>query len=210
MRPRLPATWTGLAFALAGIVILMGIITGEALYPEVYTTHDNEISDLGATRPPDSVWFQPSRGIFNATMIASGVLLGVGGLGVLSLRRSRAAAVAMMAMGVGVFGVGVFPGEHEAIHPLMALTAFVAGGVSAVLAYRVVDGPFRFVSAGLGCVTLVALAFGMFGADTAAFEELGDGGVERWIAYPTVLWMLAFGGYLMAQGADARSKWSSS
>ena len=50
----------------------------------------------------------------------------------------------------------------------------------------------------------------MFGADTAAFEELGDGGVERWIAYPTVLWMLAFGGYLMAQGADARSKWSPS
>lgn len=143
MRPSLPADWTGLAFALAGIVILMGIITGEALYPEVYTTHDNEISDLGATRPPDSVWFQPSRGIFNATMMVSGVLLGLGGIGVLSLRRSRGASVAIIAMGLGVLGVGVFPGEREAIHPLMALTAFVAGGLSAVLSYRVVDGPFR-------------------------------------------------------------------
>ena len=205
MRPSLPADWTGLAFALAGIVILMGIITGEALYPEVYTTHDNEISDLGATRPPDSVWFQPSRGIFNATMMVSGVLLGLGGIGVLSLRRSRGASVAIIAMGLGVLGVGVFPGEREAIHPLMALTAFVAGGLSAVLTYRVVDGPFRFVSVGLGSVTLMALAVGMFGTDTVLFEKLGDGGIERWIAYPTVLWMLAIGGYLMAEGARARS-----
>ena len=201
MRPSLPVAWIGLAFALAGSVILMGIITGESLYPEAYTTHDNEISDLGATRPPDSVWYQPSRGIFNATMMSSGVLLTLGGVGVLSLRRSRGAAIAMIAMGLGVLGVGVFPGEREGIHPLMALTAFVAGGVSAVLAYRVVEGPFRYLSVVLGSITLGALTFGLFGAETALFEELGNGGVERWIAYPTVLWMLTFGGYLMAPGA---------
>ena len=50
----------GLLLAIAGSVILMGIITAESQYPFPYTTHDNEISDLGATRPPNSVTHQPS------------------------------------------------------------------------------------------------------------------------------------------------------
>jgi hypothetical membrane protein len=53
--------------------MLMGIITAEAMYPDVYTTHDNEISDLGATRPPNSIIRQPSATIFNAIMVVSGV-----------------------------------------------------------------------------------------------------------------------------------------
>ncbi|MDY6865767.1 MAG: hypothetical protein SVY15_07355 [Halobacteriota archaeon] len=44
----------GLLLFLAGILIFMGIITGGVFYPEGYSTKDNEISDLGATRPPIS------------------------------------------------------------------------------------------------------------------------------------------------------------
>jgi hypothetical protein len=32
--------------------------------------------------------------------------------------------------------------------------------------------------------------------------RLGEGGIERWIAYPTVLWLVAFGGYLLAVGPE--------
>jgi len=32
--------------------------------------------------------------------------------------------------------------------------------------------------------------------------ELGKGGIERWIAYPAVLWLAVFGGYLMADRRD--------
>jgi hypothetical protein len=28
--------------------------------------------------------------------------------------------------------------------------------------------------------------------------ELGEGGIERWIVYPIVLWLVAFGSYLLA------------
>ena len=65
-----PRTWAwawltdlrlgGTLMFVAGIVILMGIITAEALYPVTYTTSGNEISDLGGTRPPEALVFQPS------------------------------------------------------------------------------------------------------------------------------------------------------
>ena len=69
----------GALLAVGGSAILMGIITAEALYPAPYSTFDNEISDLGATRPPNSVILQPSASIFNLTMIVTGLLI-VGGM----------------------------------------------------------------------------------------------------------------------------------
>ncbi len=64
----------GALLVLAGCVALMGIISAETFYP-AYSTAQNHISDLGATRPPDSVILQPSATIFNATMLATGLLV---------------------------------------------------------------------------------------------------------------------------------------
>ena len=40
----------------------------------------------------------------------------------------------------------------------------------------------------------------------APMVELGEGGLERWIVYPIVLWLVAFGSYLqaMANPTDAQ------
>ena len=35
--------------------------------------------------------------------------------------------------------------------------------------------------------------------DGAVFGPIGHGGTERMIAYPAMLWLLAFGGYLIAR-----------
>ena len=32
-------------------------------------------------------------------------------------------------------------------------------------------------------------------------HSLGEGGIERWIVYPAVLWLTVFGGALMGTGA---------
>lgn len=53
----------------------------------------------------------------------------------------------------------------------------------------------------LGVISLGSLAFGIFGTGTKVFEELGDGGVERWVAYPIILWMVTYGGYLAGRYA---------
>ena len=46
----------------------------------------------------------------------------------------------------------------------------------------------------------------MFTDSTVIYRELGDGGIERWVAYPVVLWLVAFGGNLMSHtNSDALS-----
>jgi hypothetical protein len=40
----------------------------------------------------------------------------------------------------------------------------------------------------------------MVGEGTPVFYELGDGGGERWIAYPALLWLMALGGFLASAG----------
>jgi hypothetical membrane protein len=185
---------SGILFVLAGSVILMGIITAEALYPAIYTTTDNEISDLGATRPPSSIILQPSSTIFNLTMVVSGMLLVVAAYGVHRAFARRFLSVAAMVLGVGVLGVGVFPGNYGDVHPWFALFAFIGGGLAAIASATVVGAPLRWLSLALGSVALVFL----FGSEFF-IDHLGDGGTERWVAYPVVLWMLAFGGYLLGR-----------
>jgi len=48
----------------------------------------------------------------------------------------------------------------------------------------------------LGAITLGTLMFAIVGESTRVFEEMGSGGIERWVAYPAVAWLLGFGGYL--------------
>jgi hypothetical membrane protein len=187
----------GFLLMAAGVLVLMGIITAEALYPASYSTHANEVSDLGSTRPPDPVIYQPSSGIFTGTMLTAGALI-IGGAyflhrGLGDLR----ATIPVLLLGIGVLGVGVFPGNRAVMHPIVALVAFLSGGLAAVLTASVQRGIYRYVSIALGVVALAALAVGLFGTTTLVFEELGVGGVERWIVYPVVLWTISFGAYLL-------------
>lgn len=189
----------GLLLAAAGAIILIGIITAEALYPAPYDTTVNTISDLGGTMPSEGgVVLQPSAAIFDATMLASGAMIFVGAYIVHRAFGRWAVTIPLALLGVGVLGVGIFPGNVPVAHPIFALLAFVSGGLAAVLAYEVASSPFRFVSVVLGAVTLASIVLGFFFLDELRFvAALGEGGIERWIAYPVVLWLAIFGGYLM-------------
>ncbi len=205
-RPERSVVAAGLLLSLSGIVMLMGFITGEILYPRAFSTSTNTISDLGGTIPPNSVMLQPSRGIFIATVLVAG--LAILGADVL-LRRvvgHRAFLFALAAMGVGVAGVGVFPG-NTAIHPLFALLAFVGGAAAAISSRHLVAQPLRSVFVAIGIVALTCTFAGLENfADLWPQSALGDGGVERWIAYPVILWLVSFGGYLVGatRGLQAR------
>ncbi|GAC1420461.1 MAG: hypothetical protein NVS1B13_12200 [Flavisolibacter sp.] len=65
----------GFLLFLARAAVLMGIITAEALYPPGYSTFKNEISDIGATRQPNSVSYEPSSTVFNTIMLSAGLLI---------------------------------------------------------------------------------------------------------------------------------------
>jgi hypothetical membrane protein len=193
----------GLLF-VAGATILMGIITAEALYPGTFSTGANEISDLGGTRPPNSVILQPSATIFDVSMALIGVLVLAGSWFVHRAFGRRSVAIPIAALGFGALGVGLFPGNTGTPHAIFAMVTFISGGIAAISAARLTSGPFRHLSFLLGAASLATLGMYMLLGDASPMTVLGIGGVERWIVYPVVLWITAFGGYLSGR-ADGPS-----
>ena len=195
----------GALLAAAGAAILLGIITAEALYPGAYSTGANEISDLGGTRPPDSVVYQPSAAIFNLSMVAVGIMVIIAAWYAHRAFGRRSVTIPIAVLGLGALGVGLFPGNTGNPHAVFAMVTFVAGGVAAISASRVASGPFRWVSTALGAVSLLTLVGYMLLGDATPMAELGIGGIERWIVYPVILWIVAFGGYLSGRADGALS-----
>ena len=193
----------GGSLVLAGVVAVMGIVTAEVLYPGYSTRQD--ISDLGSTQPPDPIIHQPSATIFNSTMLVTGALVL---LAVYVLHRRvgwRGFTVALAVFGFGIVGVGVFPGNVTPWHGLFALLTFVSGGVTVLLSSRVVTRPFATLCVALGGVSLLILVsvfvYGLALRAPHPLTTLGSGGIERWVVYPLLCWVLAFGGYLLGTGS---------
>jgi hypothetical membrane protein len=178
----------------------MGIITAETKYPVFrhYTTRQ-EISDLGGTRPPQGLVTQPAAMIFDTTMLITGVLLLAGAFVLWRLYRNRLLTVASTLFGAGAFLVGIFPG-NTAPHANVAMIAFVFAPLTAIAALRVTSGPFRFMSLFAGLLSLVALIAGELGDNSTFVKSIGIGGTERWQVFPIILWLVFFGGYLLASG----------
>lgn len=195
----------GASLVLAGVVAFMGIITAEVLYPDYSTRQD--ISDLGSSPPPDPIIHEPSATIFNSTMLLTGVLVLVATYFVYRAWGRRPLTVLMAVFGIGVFAVGVFPGNVTPWHGLAALLTFFSGGVTVVASSRVVTRPFSYLAALLGGISLLVLAsvffYGLVVGGPSPLEPLGSGGIERWVAYPLLLWVLVFGGYLLGLGEPA-------
>ena len=180
----------------AGVLAFMGIITAETLYPG-YSTAQNAISDLGATLPPDSIIVEPSATIFNTTMIVSGLLIIAAAYCIHRAFRRRGLTMLLGLFGTGVLGVGIFDGSYGDIHAIFALLTFLAGGLSAIASYRIQRAPLSYFSVALGGISLLDLILYYIMLDSSPFAILGIGGLERWIAYPVLLWVTGFGGYLM-------------
>ena len=177
----------------------MGFITAEALYPGVYTTHTNTVSHLGASEPPNSVVLQPSAAIFDVTMLVAGAMILAGAWFAYRAVGRKAVLIPTALLGIGTLGVGIFPLTHPTPHRLLAFTAFLAGGVAVVLSARLTMAPFRYLWMLLGSVALGATVLALETFRTwAPMAQLGEGGLERWIVYPIVLWLVAFGSYVLA------------
>lgn len=194
-------TVAGLSLVGVGAVSILGIVTAEALYPG-YSTAEQTISALGASGPSGPV--QPAATVFNAAMVVSGALTLVSAAGLHRVFDRRLLTAVVTVTGLGIAGVGLFPEHLGAPHAVAALLAFGGGGLSALAVAVVLDGPFRYLSAAAGVVSLVALA--LFVGSAGPVAALGVGGVERWVAHPLLIWITGFGGYLLGRatpGIDA-------
>jgi peptidoglycan/LPS O-acetylase OafA/YrhL len=92
-----------------------------------------------------------------------------------------------------VIGVGLVHGDPLAAHSVLAYVGFLGGGLAALLSAGSQPGPPRLVHRVLGALTLGALVGYTVLRDTPPMQALGEGGAERLVVYPVVLFLVVLG-----------------
>lgn len=179
----------------AGAQFVVFLVVAEAVYPN-YSISGNYISDLG-------VWGKASAAIFNPSIFVFGLFVLTAGYFLHKEYRFGLFSVVVGLAGLGAMGVGVFP-ENTVIvnglplvHSIAALGAFVFGAISAIVSSKIVKPPFRYFSLLLGAASLLSLVLFIV-TRSQGHIDIGEGGMERMIVYPTLLWTIGLGGYLMS------------
>jgi hypothetical membrane protein len=191
---------------VAGALLLVGgaqfiilLIIAEAVYPG-YSVSANYISDLGVWGKPSAPVFNPSTMLFGATVLASSYFIN-------KHFKNRVITVLFALAGAGALGVGIFPENTfivngvAVMHYISALLAFIGGGVTAIATYKITKPPLRYLSVILGAATLTAAVL-FVTTRGIGLLGLGIGGMERMMAYPTLLWIISLGGYLLGTASE--------
>ncbi len=187
--------FAGLTLFVLSAQFMTVIMLGAAMAPG-YDFGGGAISDLGVVAE--------TAVLFNTSLVVVGLLNAIGGYIFYRTHGSRWILSVYVLAAIGAIGAGAFPLDTGGLHGLFALAAFLFFNVEAIASGTRLAGPMKVVSilAGLVGITFVALmAIGDAG-NAAAFGPIGHGGTERMIVYPPMLWLLAFGGYLMGAPID--------
>jgi hypothetical membrane protein len=188
----------------AGVLLFLGVlqwflmvIAAETLFAG-YTTRANDLSDLASTVPPNISLVEPSATMFNATTFLFGLTVLISAVLIYRANRKHLFTALFATSGLAAMAVGVFPGDTGLIHGLAAMVCFVTAPLSAIAAYRLVNKPFAYFTVAVGAFSLIVLFSAVFASESSPFLALfGRGGEERAVAYPVLLWMIGFAGYLM-------------
>jgi hypothetical membrane protein len=170
-----------------------------------YSVSRYTISDLGNTAcgrfngryvcSPLHTWMNVSFVILGATMVVGTVLIYHG----VATNRNSSLGYAFLGVGgLGVVIVGVFPENTvPALHGVGASLPFLVGNVGLLLLGLSLKLPFvsRLITVMAGAVSLLALVL----YTSTHYLGLGEGGMERVVAYPQTLWMILFGAYLIVK-----------
>jgi hypothetical membrane protein len=188
----------GAAFLLLSGTFLLGTMLAASIAPG-YDFHGAAISDLGVV--------DETAVLFNGLLVAIGALDLVGGLALARALGRRWLAVPFVIAGVGAIGAGLVPLDRGGLHSIFALVAFLAVNVQVIAAAALLAGPMRILGVLAGAVGLIYVVVMIIGdaGTPEIFGAIGHGGAERMIAYPAMLWLLAFGGYLLA-GREVTSR----
>ena len=175
----------GLYLLLGSLQFFLLLLVAECLRPG-YSVSLNYLSDLG-------VGSEPSRTLFNATLI----IFGLSGLAASYLFWSipvrNVMVLTLMISSIGVIGVGLFPEDTGAPHALFAFIGFFFGALTAIMSFKIVKPPYSWFGVIMGLISIASLLMLIGGADLG----LGVGGIERMVLYPSLLWYVGLGGYLL-------------
>jgi hypothetical membrane protein len=167
-----------------------------------YSISKNTISDLGNTQCGvyDSRYVcSPFHNLMNAAFISLGVFMVMGSLLIYQeFKETKLALVGFSCLligGVGTIIVGSCP-ENTILflHSLGAFLPFLIGNLGILILGISIKIPIRLRIFTLfaGTIALVALVLFI----TNRYLGLGEGGMERIVAYPQTVWLIVFGVYI--------------
>lgn len=174
----------GVLIFIAASQLILGVIVAEALYPG-YSISTNYISDLG---------IGPSSTIFNVSVFLLGLLAIIGVYFFQRAFHSRLVTILFTIAALAAMSVGIFTENSEPMHSIASIVLFLFCGLSAIFSYKVTKSPFNIIAILLGLTSLVAMILFMGNI----YLGLGVGGMERMIVYPILIWIIGFGGFLIA------------
>lgn len=195
---------------LVGVLqFIVAMAVAQLMYgPPSYSLSQNVISDLGNTQcghwpsATSPVVCSPGYLVFDGSIVVMGVLLILGVLLIptaFPARSSRRIGLGLLVVaGIGSIGVGLSPENvNGTAHLLTALLAFLGSNLALVVLGLVMfrdtrwDG-YRAYSILSGLVGLIALGLYMAGAWHwgGFWADWGQGGIERTIVAPVLLWAI--------------------
>lgn len=167
-----------------------------------YSLTRNVISDLGNTACgtfAGRMVCSPLQSLMNASFIMLGITMMVGSILIYQeFTRSKGSLVGFSFMalaGLGTVVVGLFPENTvSALHVLGASLPFLVGNVGLVVLGLTLDIPrlLKIYTSASGIITLSALMLFVL----HVYLGLGEGGMERLVAYPQTIWFIVFGVYI--------------
>jgi hypothetical membrane protein len=204
--------WAGGLFAFGGLLFLLLTTASESIYPN-FSMQNNAISDLAALGTS-------TTSIEETAILVTAVCWMAGAY--LPFRRTgrRGMMILNLLPGLGFLLAGLAPENvNLAIHSVGALLAFIVGAIAVILSSRLIRGPLRYFAVGLGTLSLFATFIIFVGGQvvgpcgtcsgTTGYEQsldklaLGLGGWESMIVYPLLIWLIAFGSYLLTRSTEA-------
>lgn len=186
----------GSLLIISGILVIMGIVTGE-FYFRGYSIRKNPISDLGQRTDPVNTSIK-SAIIFNAAMIIAGIAVALSAYFLHAAHYKNVIVVPLAIHGIAIMGIGIFNSNISGVHAFFAVATFLSGEFVAIASFSTSNGPAKYIFATLGITSFIFLI-----GHPLFSKIMGAGGAERWIVYPTTIWLIAYGAYLL--GITART-----
>ncbi|TRO54799.1 DUF998 domain-containing protein [Candidatus Bathyarchaeota archaeon] len=188
----------GLLFVVAVVQYVLVVVISESIYSG-YSVGQQYLSDLGDWSVAGN-----NAAIFNGSALLWGIFLIAGAYFIQQIFKNRLFTSLLAISGVGaVVSAVVSLNISFEVHGMFGLVAFVFGAASAIVSYKLLKSPLCFISIILGAVTLSATVLFMLGQGNSDFYlGLGVGGIERFVVYPFLLWMLGFGAYLIGDSSN--------
>jgi len=185
-----------LMFVGAAQVILAAIVS-ESVYSGVNVVQ-KEMTALGTFSSAGNY-----AAIFDVSVLLLGLTVIAGAYFIQRIFRNKLFTALLSVSGAGVVAMALVANFSLQLHSIFAMVTFVALAVSAFMSYKFEKSPLSYVSVVLGVVMLSALVLFVLGQVNSGFYlGISIGGMERFIIYPALLWLLGFGAYLIGDSSE--------